>query len=43
MAVGCAKIDNIGATFTLEKPYTYPEERNVLQAVPIEPVYQESL
>lgn len=44
MAVGCANNNiEINETYLMEKPYTYPEERNVLQAVPVEPVYQESL
>ena len=44
VAVGCAnnkiKIDK---SFVMEKPYTYPEERKVLQAVPVIPVHIENL
>jgi len=44
LVVGCAnnKI-KINESYQMEKPYTYPEERNVLQAVPVIPVHIERL
>jgi hypothetical protein len=44
MAVGCANNNiKIKESFIMETPYTYPEERNVLQAVPVIPVHTERL
>ena len=41
MVSACAKQPN--QTFILQEVYTYPEERNVLIAVPIKPVLVEDL
>ena len=39
LVVGCANNKVIiNESYQMEKPYTYPEERNVLQAVPVIPV-----
>jgi len=38
--VGCATVNQ---TYTLPTAYTYPEERNVLVAWPIEPVDTQNL
>jgi hypothetical protein len=47
MTVGCGSttynIDVSASSWVLEKPITYDEEREVLQAVPVEPVYIEEL
>tara|TARA_B000000557_G_C20589232_1_gene364828 strand:- start:306 stop:470 length:165 start_codon:yes stop_codon:yes gene_type:complete len=44
LAVGCAKNNiKVNESYQMEKPYTYPEERNVLQAVPVIPVHIEIL
>ena len=44
LVVGCANNKvKINESYQMEKPYTYPEERNVLQAWPIEPVYIDTL
>ena len=44
LVVGCANNKvRINESYQMEKPYTYPEERNVLQAWPIETVYIDTL
>tara|TARA_A100001011_G_scaffold372110_1_gene430173 strand:+ start:1942 stop:2106 length:165 start_codon:yes stop_codon:yes gene_type:complete len=44
LAVGCANNKvKVNESYQMEKPYTYPEERNVSQAWPIEPVYIDEL
>ena len=39
--VGCAP--KVNYSFVLPVPITYPEERLVLEAYPIEPIHQEPL